>query len=283
MHEQSSTQTPAVPRSIIRGRKHNNSNTNIQQWPQLPLLQQQHQTTTSTSTSTNHVDERTVMSNLSPDDSTKTMMTSVSRMVETLGTVVSTLAKENSNLAKETANTNDTIKQMMIQQTATMNNFMMLITRNEERQQGIPNRVVQQMSTPSSTITNSQFSLSQQSPSANNRKCDGIADNETTAISIVVHGPENMAADEESDEMIEDQTDGTAEQQIDQRELKDATMEDNQQITTNQQQQQKQQAMITTTNTINTTVAAGDFRHQFNLKPSNEHTSSSTSNGANQQ
>jgi D-ribose pyranose/furanose isomerase RbsD len=73
------------------------------------------------------------MSNLSPDNSAKTMMTNVSRMVETLGTVVNTLVKENANMAKETANTNDTIKQMMIQQTATMNNFMMLMTRNEER------------------------------------------------------------------------------------------------------------------------------------------------------
>jgi hypothetical protein len=52
----------------------------------------------------NQAEERTVMSNLSPDDSAKTMMTNVPRMVDTLGSVVNTLAKES-------ANTNDTIKQ----------------------------------------------------------------------------------------------------------------------------------------------------------------------------
>jgi D-ribose pyranose/furanose isomerase RbsD len=88
------------------------------------------------------------MFNLSPDHSAKTMMTNVSRMVETLGTVVNTLVKENANMAKETTNTNDTIKQMMIQQTATMNNFTMLMTRNEERGQEVPISVVQKTSTP---------------------------------------------------------------------------------------------------------------------------------------
>jgi hypothetical protein len=82
-------------------------------------------TTTTTTTTTNQAEEETVMSNLSPDDSAKTMMTNVSRMVETLGSVVNALAKE-------TANTNNTMKHMMIQQTATMNNFMMLMSRNEE-------------------------------------------------------------------------------------------------------------------------------------------------------
>jgi D-ribose pyranose/furanose isomerase RbsD len=75
------------------------------------------------------------MSNLSPDDSAKTMMTNVSRMVETLGKVVNTLAVNNANMAKETTNTNNTIKQMMIQQSETMNEFMMLMTRNEVRRQ----------------------------------------------------------------------------------------------------------------------------------------------------
>jgi hypothetical protein len=96
------------------------------------------------------------MSNLSPDDSAKTMMTNVSRMVDTLGSVVNTLARES-------ANTNDTIKQMMIQQTTTMINLMILMARNEERRQEIPIREIQQTSTPTSTITSSQFSLSQQS------------------------------------------------------------------------------------------------------------------------
>jgi hypothetical protein len=133
------------------------------------------------------------------------MMTNVSRMVETLGTVVNTLAKENANMARETANTNGTIKQMMIQQTETMNAFMMLMTRNEGRRQEIPTRVIQQPSTPSSTITNSQYSQSQQSTSANKGKIDGIADDETTAISTVLN--ELSTRDEEDiDVMLEEQS-----------------------------------------------------------------------------
>jgi hypothetical protein len=54
---------------------------------------------------------------------------------------------------------------------------------NEERRQEVPIREIQRLSTPTSTITNSQFSLSQQSTSVNKRKCDGIADDETTATS----------------------------------------------------------------------------------------------------
>jgi hypothetical protein len=108
--------------------------------------------TTTTTTTTNQAEERSVISSLSPDDSAKTMMTSVSRMVETLGTVVNTLAKANANMAEETANTNDTIKQTMIQQTTTMHNFMIILTRNKERRQEVPIRVIQQTSTPNSTI-----------------------------------------------------------------------------------------------------------------------------------
>jgi hypothetical protein len=55
-----------------------------------------------------------------------------------------------------------------------MNNLMMLMATNEERRQEIPIREIQQTSTPTSTITNSQFSLSQQSTSVNKRKIDGI-------------------------------------------------------------------------------------------------------------
>jgi phosphomevalonate kinase len=114
MQEQrTTTQLPTVPRSIVRKAKHTTT-TNIgspQQWTTSVAVQQQQ-----TTIPTNHIEERTVMSNLSPGDSAKTMMTNVSRMVETLGTVVNTLAKENANMARETAKTNDTIKQMMIQQ-----------------------------------------------------------------------------------------------------------------------------------------------------------------------
>jgi hypothetical protein len=145
-----STQTTAVPRSIVRTAKHSINTTNgaTRQWT---TTQVEHQQQT---VPTNQVEDRTVMSNLSPEDSAKTMMTNVSRMVDMLGSVVNTLARES-------ANTNDTIKQMMIQQTTTMDNLMMIMARNEERRQEIPIREIQQTSTPTSTVTNSQFSLSQ--------------------------------------------------------------------------------------------------------------------------
>jgi cell shape-determining protein MreC len=240
------------------------------------LTLQQQQTTT-----TNQGEERTVMSNLSPDDSAKTMMTNVSRMVETLGTVVNTLAKENANMAKETANTNDTIKQMMIQQTATMNNFMMLMTRNEERRQEVPIRVIQQTSTPTnSTITNSQFSLSQQSTSVNKRKIDGIADDETTAASTLVIGTIQSTEEDDIDAMLEEQSEALEEIRAEQGEEMDVTMTDNEQTTTNKQQQQKQ---TTNTGKVTTALAAGDFEQQFNMKRQDKTGSSAPITGANRQ
>jgi hypothetical protein len=100
MHEQRhpTPQPPTVPRSIVRNKKTNTTTNGTTQWPTSPTVQQQQQTTTR-----NQAEERTVMSNLSPDDSAKTMMTNVSRLVETLGSVVNALAKE-------TANTNDMMK-----------------------------------------------------------------------------------------------------------------------------------------------------------------------------
>jgi hypothetical protein len=116
---------------------------------------------------TNQVEERTVMSNLSPDDSAKTMMTNVSQMVETLGSVLSALAKESPN-------TNNTMKQMMMmQQATTMNDLMMIMSRKEERRQEVPIQEIQRLSTSTSTITNSQFSLSQQSTSVNKQNAMG--------------------------------------------------------------------------------------------------------------
>jgi hypothetical protein len=230
-----------------------------------------------------------------PDDSAKTMMTNVSRMVETLGTVVNTLAKENANMAKETANTNETIKQMMIQQTetnkqmmlqqtTTMNNFMMLMTRNEERRQEVPIREIQpirkiqQTNTPTNTITNSQYSQSQQSTSANKRKIGGIADDdETTAISTILNGTENMTEDEDIEEMLDDHME-EIETQNEQSE--DVTMEDNEYTGKKQQQQT---TTTTTTGTIMTAVAAGDFNHQFNLLPASKDKNSAPHSGANRQ
>ena len=244
MHEHSTAHTPAVPRSIIKSGKHN-SNTPIQQWPQSPLAQQQqHQQQQQTTTST-------VMSNLSPDDSAKTMMTNVSRMVETLGSAVNTLARES-------ANTNDTMKNMMMQQTATMNNLMLIMTRNEERRQEVPISILQQTSTPSSTITNSQYSLSQQS-SANKRKYGKNGDEATAASTVETETEgENMEEGEVVAEMEDDSLDEIEEQieaQQQEHQQKDVIMKDDEQ---NQAKQQE-----TATSRANKALAEGDFDTQF--------------------
>jgi hypothetical protein len=262
MQEQTSTtQTTAVPRSIVRKAKHSTNTTNgaKRQWMTTQVAQQQQ------SMPMNQAEERTVKSNLSPDDSAKTMMTNVSRIVDTLGSVVNTLARES-------ANTSDTIKQMMIQQTTTMNNLMMLMA--EERLQEIPIREIQQTSTPTSTITNSQFRLSQQSTSENKRKIEGIVDNETTALSTVETSTKRMENDEDIDKMLEQQ-DGNIE--IQETEMTDTTMTDNGQSTTSKQQQP-----TISRNTILTT--AGDFNHQFNIQTKSiETTNNSTPTGVNRQ
>jgi hypothetical protein len=188
------------------------------------------------------------MSNLSTDDSAKTMMTNVSQMVETLGSVVSALAKES-------ANTNDTMKQMTMQQAATMNNLMMIMTRKEKRRQEVPIREIQRLSTPTSTITNSQFSLSQQSTSVNKQNCDGIADDETTAASTLVIGQDQSTEDDDIEAMFEEQSDAIEERRTEQ-EAVDVTMTDNEQTPPTRQE--------ITLNTENTAIAAGDFNHQFN-------------------
>jgi hypothetical protein len=130
---------------------------------------------------------------------------------------------------------------MMIQQTETMNAFMMLMTRNEERRQEIPTRVIQQPSTPSSTITNSQYSQSQQSTSANKRKIDGFADDETTAISTVLNET-TPRDDDDIDAMLEEHAETIDEEIKEQEEIDDATMTDKDHNTiTHQQQEQEQQ------------------------------------------
>jgi hypothetical protein len=176
-------------------------------------------------------------------------------MVETLGSVVNALAKE-------TATTNDTMQQMMIQQTLTMNNFMMIMLRNEKRRQEVPIREIQQTSTPTSTITNSQFSLSQQFTSANKRKIDGIADDKTTAVSTTVNGTEPSIEEDDIDAMLEEQSDAMEEIQTEQEEAMDITMTDNEETTAPPQQKQQE---VTTKGTT-TAMAAGDFEQQFNRK-----------------
>ena len=233
---------PPVPQSIrgiVKGTRANAYNTKlpVQQWALSPPAKQ------SATTTTSPVEDRTVMSNLSPDDSAKTMMTNVSKMVESLGTVVNTMAKENSN-------TNETIKQMMLQQATTINNLMIIMTRNEDRRQGIPISEIQQpqepnMSTPVSTLTNSQYSQSQEQPTSANKRKYGTTDEETTAISTVESDTVEGTEEGEQDNMVEEQMDV-----INNEQTIDVTMEDNDQ---------------TEDETTNTTMAAGDFS-QFNIR-----------------
>jgi hypothetical protein len=244
------------------------------------------------------------MTNLSPDDSAKTMMTNISRMVETLGktlgTVVNTLATNNEHMAKATATTNNTMQQMMIQQSEnmrqqaeTMNAFMMLMTRNEARRQGTPiqeipireipilTRETQPISTPTSMITNSQFSLSQQSTNANRRKIDGLADDETTAASTTMLGTDPSTEEDDVDAMLEEQSDAIEEIRTEQEEINDTKMTDIDYNISNQNQQEQQEM---TTNRITTAIADGDFSHQFSDNPKSIDTiNNNTPTGVNRQ
>ena len=249
--------TAAVPRSIIR--KGKTQSNNIQQWPHLPIVQQQQQQ--QQRTPTHQVEDRTVMSNLSPDDSAKTMMTNVSKMVESLGTVVTTMAKE-------TANTNETMKQMMIQQATTMNNLMMMMSRNEERRQEVPIREIQPTrdihlnSTPTSTLTNSQFSQSQQSTKGNKRTKYGITDDETTAATTVENATTDEIEEGKDDNMEEDLMGETNKDDC----SVDEIMEDNAKTIDGQ---------------TNTTMAAGDFS-QFETQPKQNNNNNNNNTETNQ-
>jgi hypothetical protein len=256
-HEQrpTNTQTPAVPRSIIKNNRYTNNamNGGASQWQGSPTAQRRQ------TAPTQHVEDRTVMSNLSPDDSAKTMMTNVSRMVETLGNTVNTLAKES-------ANTNDTMKNMMMQQTATMNNLMMLMTRNEERRQEIPVNIIQQPTSTqaNSTITNSQNSLSQQSNNNNKRKSiGGSKDDETITTSTTAPTNEEEMEDNIED-MLQEQEEAfnemeTQQQNTDNNDSNDIIMADNEQTMTS----------TTPDGITNTPNAAGDFETQFKTKANN--------------
>ena len=192
------TSTPAkVPTSIIRNNRQNtltqtpkkNREDKRQQMQGQYLHAAQSQYQPHTPQQGDNKTIGTEVSGLSPDDSAKTMMTNVSKLVVNLGDMVTTLAKES-------ASTNDTLKQMMLQQSSTMNNFMALMARNEDSRneerrleerrydgtQRVPQNIVQLSSTPaSSTLTCSQNSLSQIQPIAKRSRTE--IDDETTAAS----------------------------------------------------------------------------------------------------
>ena len=148
---------------------------------------------------------------------------------------------------------------MMIQQATTMNNLMMIMTRNEDRRQGTPISIseiqpvidLQQGTTPASTLTNSQYSQSQeQSPSSNKRPKHGLDDDETTALSTIENGT--------TEDMIEEQIEATINEQSN-----DVTMGDNDEQTT-----------VETTNTAN---VPGDFSQFNNNNNNNKQTTTNTS------
>jgi hypothetical protein len=132
------------------------------------------------------------------------------------------------------------MKQMMMQQTATMNNLMLIMTKNEERRLEVPNNIIQQTSTPGSTITNSQHSLSQQSTNTNKRKSiEGTTDegtiNTTPTEASTATTTENEYENEDEDEieaMLEEQEDGEVNEQTQNRDgnsSQDITMTDGEQ------------------------------------------------------
>jgi hypothetical protein len=243
-------------------------------------------TTTPTTQQADTLTIGTAMSGLSPDDSAKTMMTNMSKMVESIGTVVTTLAKEN-------AETNDTMKQMMVQQAATMNNLMAMMCRNEERRYGgetsrVPQNICPTATQTNSTITNSQQSTTQnQSPLKRNRVEQQGDETVTTVATEVQNQQENEREREEtSDDMIEDDYDeiethieneqNERNNQEEVKEVEDEMMMDNEATST-------EQTTATTTKTVNTEqittpIAEGNFDHQFNSTKHDKHSSDPVQN-----
>ena len=152
----------------------------------------------------------------------------------------------------------------------------MLMTRNEEMRQGVPIREVQptretHTSTPESTLTNSQYSQSQEQPMSTNKRRlvqPNVAttalstvvkpvhpDDETTALSTVGNDTTEETDDGEYDNMVEDQM-----EPINNEQIYDVTMEDNEQ---------------TTAETIQTAMVAGNFS-QFKKSPQNNNNNKET-------
>ena len=154
----------------------------------------------------------TPMSGLSPDDSAKTMMTNMSKMVESIGTVVTKLAVQNAETNDNMKHTNNTMKEMMIQQASQMNNLMAIMCRNEERkyegeQAGIPITINPTSTPANSTMTNSQNSTHNQSPQKRLRIEDGD-ETATTMTTTTLRRQEQINEREEvADETMEDNND----------------------------------------------------------------------------
>jgi uncharacterized Ntn-hydrolase superfamily protein len=110
------------------------------------------------------------------------------------------------------------------------------------------------------------------------KKIDGIADDETTAASIAVYEPKQRD-NNDTDAMSDKRTDDNLDIQEEQSKINNITMTDKDHTTTNTQQQQE-----TTTNKITKAMAAGDFTHQFNNNQNSINTIDiSTPTGVNRQ
>ena len=285
------TTTAHVPTSILNSQRHTTStrtptHTTIQNNQQNnPRRKQQQQQTTATrlfpttthSPATQHADALTIgtqMSGLSPDDSAKTMMTNMSKMVESIGTVVTKLADQNAQTNDTMKHTNDTMKEMMVQQATQMNNLMAIICRNEERRyEGDALRIPQTInptSTPAdSTMTNSQQSMTQNQSPQKRLRTEQKEDEDGTATTATTTTPteqEPIAEREElPDERMEDEnyaTESQIEEDLNERKDNDETMEEweetertTEQATHNNTRRNEGQ--------ITTPIAAGNFDHQF--------------------
>ena len=288
-------QTAHVPTSILNSQRHttitktpiHTTTRNNQQ--NTPRRKQQQQTTatrlfpTNThSPSTQQADVLTIgtpMSGLSPDDSAKTMMTNMSKMVESIGTVVTKLADQNAQTNDTMKHTNDTMKEMMVQQATQMNNLMAIICRNEERRyEGDALRIPQTInptSTPAdSTMTNSQPSMTQNQSPQKRLRTEQKEDEDGTATTATTTTPtrqDSVAEREElPDERMEDDNyaiESQIEEDLNKRKDNDENNDDETmeewEETERINEQETHNKTCTNEGLITTPIAEGNFDHQF--------------------
>jgi acetyl/propionyl-CoA carboxylase alpha subunit len=222
----------------------------------------------------------TPMSGLSPDNSAKTMMTNMYKMVESIGTVVTKLAVQNSETNEIMKQTNNTMKEMMVQQAATMNNLMAIMCRNEERRyEGETSRVPQNInptSTPAdSTMTNSQQSMTQNQSPQKRHRTDRQEDGDGTATTATTTTTTTPTQHEQA-EVLQDvrMEDGQHEResQIDQNRTVGEDEEEDHNKTMYGKETNTDQTHIPLTDTnetrmskgqVTTPIAEGNFEHQF--------------------
>ncbi|OEU23094.1 hypothetical protein FRACYDRAFT_233260 [Fragilariopsis cylindrus CCMP1102] len=245
MEEQAASQAPSVPRSIIKNGRHTiNTAIPIQQWASPPAVQQ--------AATTNQVEIGTVMSSLSPDDSAKTMMTNVSKMVESLSTVVNSLATDTARLRSTACAFLFSEKRgnFFVSDAPTALIYTKKLISGQNSLKIVGKFAV--------ALSIAQYSQSQeQSTSSNKQPKHGLDDDETTALSTVENGTSDEPEEGEQEDMIEEQMEATTNEQSN-----DVTMGDN------------DQTRVETTNTAN---VPGDFSQFNNNNNNNKQTTTNTS------